>query len=63
MNLLTKEFHIHQRLLVKVQVPEAERVREIEYPNVKSLVAHSVLKTITEVYTDLIFFNNLERER
>jgi hypothetical protein len=48
---------------VKLQVPEAERIIDIEYPNVKSLVAHSVLKTIIEVYTDLIFFNNLERER
>jgi hypothetical protein len=27
------------------------------------LVAHAVLKTICEVYTDLIFFNNIERER
>jgi hypothetical protein len=27
------------------------------------LVAHAVLKAICEVYTDLIFFNNLERER
>ena len=62
-NLLAKEFHIHQRLLVRLQVPEAERIMDIEYPNVKSLVAHSVLKTIVEVYTDLIFFNNLERER
>jgi hypothetical protein len=25
-NLLAKEFHIHQRLLVKLQVPKAERV-------------------------------------
>ena len=44
-------------------MPEAERTTEIYYPNVKSLVAHSVLKTIIEVYTDLIYFNNVERER
>jgi hypothetical protein len=25
-NLLAKEFHIHQRLLVKLQVPKAERI-------------------------------------
>jgi hypothetical protein len=35
----------------------------MKYPNIKSLVAHSVLKTIIDVYTCLIFFNNLERER
>jgi hypothetical protein len=27
------------------------------------LVAHAVLKTICDVYADLLFFNNLERER